>query len=157
MTVLQLTHKQYIQLQQIQQKVKLNITKPPIFTSLYFTSLRFTLLQFTSLRFAFLGLSLCAQLIVGRRGDFRLYFSPTEHDIFKCPPKYRNSMLTTGAIYIRGASVVLSVQTNAEDWRLLGCYGVTSQKAPFFIVTAVKTSNLREEHCLYIVPIARRL
>jgi hypothetical protein len=38
-----------------------------------------------------------------------------------------------------------------EDWCLLGCYavwflqeprGVTTQKTPFFIVTAVKTSNL---------------
>jgi hypothetical protein len=38
-----------------------------------------------------------------------------------------------------------------EEWRLLGCYavwflkephGVTSQKTQFFIVTAVKTSNL---------------
>jgi hypothetical protein len=30
-----------------------------------------------------------------------------------------------------------------EEWCLLGCYaGVTSQKTPFFIVTAVKASNL---------------
>jgi hypothetical protein len=34
-----------------------------------------------------------------------------------------------------------------EEWCLLGCYavwphGVTTQKTPFFIVTAVKTSNL---------------
>jgi hypothetical protein len=39
----------------------------------------------------------------------------------------------------------------SEEWCLLGCYavwflhepqGVTTQKTPFFIVTAVKTSNL---------------
>jgi hypothetical protein len=43
-----------------------------------------------------------------------------------------------------------------EECRLLGCYtawflqephGVTSQKTPFFIVTAVKTSNLT---CIYL-------
>jgi hypothetical protein len=41
-----------------------------------------------------------------------------------------------------------------EEWCLLGCgscrnlqepHGVTTQKTPFFIVTAVKTSNLTEE------------
>jgi hypothetical protein len=41
--------------------------------------------------------------------------------------------------------------TVSDEWCLLGCYavwflqephGVTSQKTPFFIVTAVKTSNL---------------
>jgi hypothetical protein len=38
MTLLQLAHTQYIQLQQIQQKT---FTKPPIFTSLRLTSLHF--------------------------------------------------------------------------------------------------------------------
>jgi hypothetical protein len=46
---------------------------------------------------------------------------------------------------------ILRINTTTEEWRLLGCYamwflqephGVTSQKTPFFIVTAVKTSNL---------------
>jgi hypothetical protein len=46
MTLLQLTHTQYIQLQQIQQKC----TKPQIFTSLHLTSLHFTSLHSTPLR-----------------------------------------------------------------------------------------------------------
>jgi hypothetical protein len=46
-------------------------------------------------------------------------------------------------------------QTVTEEWFVLGCYamwllwflqephGITSQKKPFFIVTTVKTSNLK--------------
>jgi hypothetical protein len=57
MALLQLTHKQYIQLQQLQQKEKLTFTKPRIFTSL--TSLHSTsrtsvyLTHFTPLHFTF--------------------------------------------------------------------------------------------------------
>jgi hypothetical protein len=45
----------------------------------------------------------------------------------------------------------LPMKIKPEEWCLLGCYamwllqephGLTSQKTPFFIVTAVKTSNL---------------
>jgi hypothetical protein len=41
----------------------------------------------------------------------------------------------------------LKTERGHEEWCLLGCYavephGVTTQKTPFFIVTAVKTSNL---------------
>jgi hypothetical protein len=39
----------------------------------------------------------------------------------------------------------LGTGLTSEEWCLLGCYavyGVTTQKTPFFIVTAVKTSNL---------------
>jgi hypothetical protein len=52
-----------------------------------------------------------------------------------------------------GLNAFRANRTSPEEWCLLGCYtvwllqephGVTSQKTPFFIVTAVKTSNLTE-------------
>jgi hypothetical protein len=53
---------------------------------------------------------------------------------------------------VRELGTTLAVTNNLfQEWCLLGCYavwflqephGVTTQKTPFFIVTAVKTSNL---------------
>jgi hypothetical protein len=41
---------------------------------------------------------------------------------------------------------------DAEEWCLLGCYAVTSQNAPFFIVIAVETSNLTYDKCCLLEP-----
>jgi hypothetical protein len=48
MTLQQLTHKQYNELQQIQQKEKLNIYETTNFHFIHFNSLRFASLQSTS-------------------------------------------------------------------------------------------------------------
>jgi hypothetical protein len=59
--------------------------------------------------------------------------------------------LTVEVLKLKTFMYIYTNFTNCEEWRLLGCYavsflqephGITFQKTPFFIVTAVKTSNL---------------
>jgi uncharacterized protein YutD len=43
-----------------------------------------------------------------------------------------------------------NLKSYIEEWCLLGCYAVTSQKTSFFTVTAVKTSNLTLKKPIYL-------
>jgi hypothetical protein len=53
---------------------------------------------------------------------------------------------TAVCVSTRASADTLTKEDIPEEWCLLGCYAEwrKSQKTPFFIVTAVKTSNLTE-------------